>query len=92
MHWLTSQRRRNLRRVVHGAAVGDLDRCGYTAHRTESRHLECDNTAADRKSRNAPPMRDLDPCQYSEGNRREVDPPIEVQSATWTTGGQLDWW
>jgi hypothetical protein len=24
--------------------------------------------------------------------RREVDPPIEIQSATWSTGGQLEWW
>jgi hypothetical protein len=37
-------------------------------------------------------MRDLDPSQYDEANRREVDPPIEVQSATWIAGGQLDWW
>jgi len=22
----------------------------------------------------------------------KVDPPIEVDSATWSTGGQLDWW
>jgi hypothetical protein len=25
-------------------------------------------------------------------DRREVDPPIEVESATWSAGGQLDWW
>jgi hypothetical protein len=37
-------------------------------------------------------MRDLDPSQYGGADRREVDPPIEVQSATWTPGGQLDWW
>jgi hypothetical protein len=24
--------------------------------------------------------------------RRAVDPPIEVQAATWSLGGQLDWW
>jgi hypothetical protein len=22
----------------------------------------------------------------------EVDPPIEVEAATWSPGGQLDWW
>jgi hypothetical protein len=37
-------------------------------------------------------MRDLDPRQYGEPDRREVDPPIEVEAATWSTGGQLDWW
>jgi hypothetical protein len=37
-------------------------------------------------------MRDLDPSQYGEADRREVDPPVEVQSATWSDGGQLDWW
>jgi hypothetical protein len=59
MHWLTSrrQRRRHPRRLVYGAAVGDLDRCAYTAHPTES-DLERDNTAADRKSRTAAP-----PCR-----------------------------
>jgi hypothetical protein len=35
-------------------------------------------------------MRDLD--QYGEEDRREVDPPVEVQVATWSAGGQLDWW
>jgi hypothetical protein len=24
--------------------------------------------------------------------RREVDPPIEVKTATWSKAGQLDWW
>jgi hypothetical protein len=37
-------------------------------------------------------IRDLDPTQYAEADRREVDPPIEVESATWSTGGTLDWW
>jgi hypothetical protein len=37
-------------------------------------------------------MRDLDPSQYSEADRREVDPPIEVEAATWSPSGQLDWW
>jgi hypothetical protein len=34
----------------------------------------------------------FDPSQYGEADRREVDPPIEVQAATWSPGGQLDWW
>jgi hypothetical protein len=37
-------------------------------------------------------MRDLDSDQYGEADRREVNPPIEVESATWTAGGTLDWW
>ena len=38
-------------------------------------------------------MRDLDPTQYDEADRREVDPPIEVELApAWSAGGQLDWW
>jgi hypothetical protein len=36
-------------------------------------------------------MRDLDPSQYGEADRREVDAPIEVQVATWSAGGRLDW-
>jgi hypothetical protein len=35
---------------------------------------------------------DLDPTQYSEGDRREVDPPMHVEAATWSKAGQLDWW
>jgi hypothetical protein len=35
---------------------------------------------------------ELDPRQYSEADRREVDPPIQVESATWVPGGQMDWW
>jgi hypothetical protein len=37
-------------------------------------------------------MQDLDPSQYAEADRREVNPPIEVESATWSLGGTLDWW
>src|SRR5688572_13101070 len=37
-------------------------------------------------------MRDLDPSQYSEGDRREVNLPIEVEAAAWSPGGTLDWW
>ena len=37
-------------------------------------------------------MRDLDPSQYAEADRRKVNPPIQVDSATWrlvarSTGG-----
>jgi hypothetical protein len=35
-------------------------------------------------------MRDLDPSQYAEADRREVDPPIEVEAAAWAAGGTLD--
>jgi hypothetical protein len=35
---------------------------------------------------------DLDPSQYGEDDRREVDPPVEVEAATWSPGGTLDWW
>ena len=35
---------------------------------------------------------DLDPSQFSEANRREVDPPIPVEIATWAHAGQLDLW
>ena len=29
---------------------------------------------------------------YAQADRREVNPPIEVESATWSPGGTLDWW
>jgi hypothetical protein len=29
---------------------------------------------------------------YADADRREVDPPIEVESATWSAVGTLDWW
>lgn len=35
---------------------------------------------------------DFDPDGYSEADRRVVDPPIQVETATWSPGGQLDWW
>jgi hypothetical protein len=38
------------------------------------------------------PMEDFDPSQYLEADRREVDPPVEVQVATWSVAGQLHWW
>jgi hypothetical protein len=28
----------------------------------------------------------------AEADRREVEPPIHVQMATWASAGQLDWW
>ena len=28
----------------------------------------------------------------AEEDRREVNPPIEVESATWSVAGELDWW
>jgi hypothetical protein len=37
-------------------------------------------------------MQDFDPRQYGEADRREVDPPVEVETATWSPGGTLDWW
>jgi len=30
--------------------------------------------------------------QRAAADRREVDPPIQVQTATWSKAGQLDWW
>ena len=30
--------------------------------------------------------------QRAEGDRREVDPPIQVEAAVWSSAGQLDWW
>jgi hypothetical protein len=35
---------------------------------------------------------ELHPSQYSEADRRAVDPPVQVEMATWTKAGQLDWW
>jgi hypothetical protein len=37
-------------------------------------------------------IEDLDPAQYAEADRPEVGPPIEVETATWSAGGTLDWW
>jgi hypothetical protein len=30
--------------------------------------------------------------QRNEEDRRKVSPPIEVDSATWSAAGELDWW
>ena len=35
-------------------------------------------------------MLDFDPGQYVEDDRQEVNPPIEVELATWSPGGTLD--
>jgi hypothetical protein len=35
---------------------------------------------------------ELDPDQYSDADRRVVDPPVPVDVATWSRAGQLDWW
>jgi hypothetical protein len=37
-------------------------------------------------------MWDLDPTQYGEADRRELDPPLEVGVAIWSVAGTLDWW
>jgi hypothetical protein len=37
-------------------------------------------------------MRDFDLSQYGEADRREVDPPVELELATWSPPGTLDWW
>jgi hypothetical protein len=37
-------------------------------------------------------LSDDDLEQIAGADRREVDPPIQVDTATWSTGGQLDWW
>ena len=35
---------------------------------------------------------DADVEQIAGTDRRQVDPPIQVQTATWSSAGQLDWW
>jgi hypothetical protein len=35
---------------------------------------------------------DADLQRRAEADRREVDPPIQVERATWSKAGQLDWW
>ena len=35
---------------------------------------------------------DADLEQFAEADRRAVDPPIQVETATWSNAGQLDWW
>jgi hypothetical protein len=36
-------------------------------------------------------QREFNPTQYGEADRREVDPPIPVEAATWSPAGKLDW-
>jgi hypothetical protein len=35
---------------------------------------------------------EFDPEHFDPKDRRAVDPPIEVEAATWSPGGTLDWW
>jgi hypothetical protein len=37
-------------------------------------------------------LSDTDAQQRAEADRREVDPPIQVETATRSRAGQLDWW
>jgi hypothetical protein len=37
-------------------------------------------------------MANFDPTQYGQADRREVDPPVRVEAATWSAGGTVDWW
>jgi hypothetical protein len=37
-------------------------------------------------------LSDNDVQQHAEADRREVDPPMQVETATWSKAGQLDWW
>jgi hypothetical protein len=37
-------------------------------------------------------LSDSDLQRFAEADRRVIDPPIEVQVATWSEAGDLDWW
>jgi hypothetical protein len=37
-------------------------------------------------------LNERDLQQIAEADRREVDPPIQVETATWSHAGQLGWW
>jgi hypothetical protein len=37
-------------------------------------------------------LSDDDVQQLPEADRREVDPPAEVEMASWSPGGRLDYW
>jgi hypothetical protein len=37
-------------------------------------------------------LSDDDLKQIAAADRRPVDPPIQVDVATWSKAGQLDWW
>jgi hypothetical protein len=38
------------------------------------------------------PMSDMQVDDYAEADRREVNTQIEVELATWSAAGTLDWW
>src|SRR6476619_4103207 len=37
-------------------------------------------------------LTDDDVQRLPEADRRAVDPPVQVEMATWSPGGRLDWW
>jgi hypothetical protein len=37
-------------------------------------------------------LSDTEVQRRAEADRRAVDPPIRVETATWSKAGQLDWW
>jgi hypothetical protein len=37
-------------------------------------------------------LNDDEAQQRVKADRREVDPPIQVETARWSTADQLDWW
>ena len=37
-------------------------------------------------------LSDAEVQRRAEADRREVDPPIPVEAATWSKAGKLDWW
>jgi hypothetical protein len=37
-------------------------------------------------------LSDADMRHRAEADRREVDPPLQAEMATWSPGGRLDWW
>jgi hypothetical protein len=37
-------------------------------------------------------LSDAEVRQRAEADRRPVDPPVQVEMATWSKAGQLDWW
>jgi hypothetical protein len=37
-------------------------------------------------------LTDDDVQRLPESDRREVDPPVQVDMAAWSPGGRLDWW
>jgi len=37
-------------------------------------------------------LSDDDLRHLAEADRREIDPPVQVDTATWSNAGRLDWW